>query len=112
MDALPIVAACLLASSGACAAEWFRLWRGWNPRVGRHYGTASSIAVLIVLSQFAANALVPDLLGTLVSWSLFESAVVAFVVGPLLHGLTWLLIVTAWDALHTASLSGRRSPRG
>jgi hypothetical protein len=109
---MPILLACLLASAGALAGEWWRLRRRWSPQIAPSYGTAALCAVFIVLAQVAFNAIVSDDGQVTSALPLGRSVLIALVVGPALHAVTWNLLVLAWDTVRTAAVSGRRSPRG
>lgn len=109
---IPTLFACLLAAAGAVAGEWWRLRRRWSPQIARSYGTAALCAVSIVLAQALINAAYSEGGSAASVTSLAQSVLIALVVGPVLHAITWNLLVLAWDAVRTAAVTGRRSPRG
>lgn len=109
---IPTLLACLLAAAGAVVGEWWRLRHRWSPQIARSYGTAALCAVSIVLAQALIYAVHSDGGSTASVPSLAQSVLIALVVGPALHAVTWNLLVLAWDAVRTAAMTGRRSPRG
>lgn len=109
---IPTLLACLLASAGAAAGEWWRLRRRWSPHLARSYGTAALCAMTIVLAQALINEVYSESEAATSVLSLAQSTLIALVVGPALHAITWNLLVLAWDAIRTAAVTGRRSPRG
>jgi hypothetical protein len=112
MTLVVIIVACVLAAAGAALAEWLRVRRGWLPAIAPSYGTAGMVAGAIVLAQAGVNALTDGGSGHTSTWSPVQELIIVVVIGPALHGVTWLLILQAWQALRTAAMGGgRRSPR-
>jgi len=115
MSALVILMAFLLAAAGAMAAEWIRLRRSLHAGIAPSYGTAATIAVTIVLGQVIWNSLGVGDPGVNPAGSLAYDILIVVVIGPVLHGVTWLLILLGWEsvraALAEAAKPGRRPPR-
>ncbi len=109
---IPTLLACLLAAAGSLSGEWWRLRRRWSPQIAPSYGTAALCALLIVLAQVAVNAVLAEDGSATPALSLGHGLLIALVVGPALHAVAWNLLVLAWDAVRTAAVTGRRSPRG
>ncbi len=93
MTWLAILLAGVLAGAGAAGGEWFRLRRRWYPDIATSYVTAVLCACSIVLTQALFLWLADETAALETYPSFWLSVVVAFVVGPVLHGITWNLLL-------------------
>lgn len=111
MSVVVVVAACLLASGGAMVAEWWRLRQRYQASIARSYGSAASVATVIVLTQAVVNHLLEVVPASDTAETAVFDLLVVILIGPALHGVVWLLLLVAWDTLRRLALSGSRSPR-
>lgn len=93
MDLIAVGGALVLAGLGSGGAEWLRLRRGWMPRIPSAYGWALAVSSAVVL----ANALLVAP-GSAVGDAAPTTGLL-LVVGVLIYGVVWLLLLQGWDAV-------------
>jgi len=110
---LIIILALPLAVAGALVAEWTRLRLRWLPMVAPAYATAAGCAASIVVANGVLHALVGPVDGRSTSFThvsdLLPDLLVVLVVGPALHGITWILVLHAWQCVQSL-IAGSKSP--
>jgi len=108
-----VLIASALAAAGALTAEWWRLRRSWFPGIAVSYTSAALIAISIVMTQVVWNWLDQLPITAATADPLLGDLLIVLVVGPALHGVTWLLLLQAWGyLLQTWQFLRRRAPSG
>lgn len=102
-----------LAATGALIAESIRVFIRWLPQIAPAYGTAAGIAAGIVTTQAVLGAILSTTAsvstGTVDVHTFSRDLLIVLIVGPALHGITWILVLHAWQSMRSL-IGGSRSP--